>query len=300
MGSHFTADLINDLLKLLNVNHQYSIPYHPQAMGNNERYNQEVMRHLRAIVFDTRVKPFWSIYLPVVQKITNCAYHSAIGTSPHRIIFGDSIHLNRSFLTTRNVSEILTYEDYVQRLNNQIDVIISASQRHLSAEMDKRRDKGPVESTSFSEGDYVLISYPNGRPNKLHHTFKGPYIIVERKKDGYICQDLNTLNILSVVHGSRLKRYKSPPNSDEQSLIDVACRDNDEHIIESILSHNGNPNHIDPRKYNDVIEYKIRRLGCEPSEDEWLYFNDIKECAALDAYIKEHPELQPLNRFKRK
>ena len=147
--------------------------------------------------------------------------------------------------------------------------------------------KGPVESTSFSEGDYVLISYPNGRPNKLHHTFKGPYIIVERKKDGYICQDLNTLNILSVVHGSRLKRYKSLPNSDEQSLIDVACRDNDEHIIGSILSHN-----IDPRKYNDVIEFKIRWLGCEPSEDEWLYF--------LDAYIKEHPELQPLNRFKRK
>ena len=300
MGSHFTADVVNHLLKLLNINHQYSIPYHPQAMGNNERYNQEVMRHLRAIVFDYRIKQCWSIYLPIVQKITNCAYHSAIGTSPHRIIFGDSINLNRSFFTTRNTSDILTYEDYVQRLHNQIDVIVQASQRYLSQVMNQRKSKGPETSTTFNEGDYVLISYPTGRPNKLHYIYKGPYIIVERKGDAYICQDLNTLVVLTPVHGSRLKVYKPPPFSTNRSLIDIASRDNDEHIVESIITHHGNPRHTDPTKYKDVIEFLVRWQDCEPSEDEWLYYRDIKNCEALDVYIQQHPELSTLNISKGK
>jgi hypothetical protein len=97
-GSHFANHIVNDLLKLLNVEHRCGIPYRSQIQGIVERLNQEIMRHLRAIIFDCRVINQWSMYLPFIQRIINNTYHSVIGTRPTRLLFGDNITVNRNLL----------------------------------------------------------------------------------------------------------------------------------------------------------------------------------------------------------
>jgi hypothetical protein len=49
----------------------------------------EVMKHLRALVFEKRILSVWSQYLPLVQRIINYSIDGSIGTQPARVTFGE-------------------------------------------------------------------------------------------------------------------------------------------------------------------------------------------------------------------
>jgi len=61
------------------------------------------MRHLRDIIFDTRIHADWYKYLPYVQRIKNSEIHSSTGVSPANLVFGPNIDLNRGILTEYKV-----------------------------------------------------------------------------------------------------------------------------------------------------------------------------------------------------
>ena len=113
-GPQFAADLIRELLEFFNINQRYTLPYRPQDNGIIERANKEIMRHLRSIVLDKRVKNTWSTYLPFVQRIMLYTYHSSIGTYPARVLYGDAITPNRGLIaewSDRSSLKDLKYSD---------------------------------------------------------------------------------------------------------------------------------------------------------------------------------------------
>jgi len=59
-----------------------------------ERGNKEAMRHVRGIIYTRKVIANWSAYLPLVQRIMNASVHSAIGSSPAQLLFGNAIALD--------------------------------------------------------------------------------------------------------------------------------------------------------------------------------------------------------------
>jgi hypothetical protein len=50
---------------------------------------KEVVKHLKALVYEKRVKEEWSQFLPLVQRIMNYSIYGSIGTQPARVLFGD-------------------------------------------------------------------------------------------------------------------------------------------------------------------------------------------------------------------
>ena len=76
------AQALKDILK-----YQHIIVV-PQANSMAERRMKEVLTHLRAPVYENRVKEHWSHYLPLVQRIINYTIDGSIGTQPARVIFG--------------------------------------------------------------------------------------------------------------------------------------------------------------------------------------------------------------------
>ena len=86
---------VEELLKYLGIKHRYTPPYRPQANGTVERANAEVLRHLKAIIFDSRVKDRWSVVLPLVKRVLDTTVHSATGQMPLRMLYGDAITLQR-------------------------------------------------------------------------------------------------------------------------------------------------------------------------------------------------------------
>lgn len=64
-------------------------------MGLWNVQNKEIMRNLRSIVYDERVLDKWELYLPMVERIVNSSYNSAIGTAPISLVLGDAVTVNR-------------------------------------------------------------------------------------------------------------------------------------------------------------------------------------------------------------
>ena len=52
-----------------------------------ERANKETLRHLKALVYDSKVLTDWKRYVPLVQRICNAAIHSATNETPVKLLF---------------------------------------------------------------------------------------------------------------------------------------------------------------------------------------------------------------------
>ena len=69
-GPAFHNELVQELLRLCAIEQSFATAYSSEENGIVERANQEVLRHLRALLFDSRVHDKWLFeQLPLVQRI---------------------------------------------------------------------------------------------------------------------------------------------------------------------------------------------------------------------------------------
>ena len=94
-GAEFVNKIIELLLDIMGINHSITLAYSHEENANVERANKEILRRLRALIFDTRLVTIWSDLLPLVQRIMNAHPVATIGVSPAQIIFGNAIDLDR-------------------------------------------------------------------------------------------------------------------------------------------------------------------------------------------------------------
>jgi hypothetical protein len=281
-GPQYAAAVVQQLLELFGVEHQFTIAYRHEANGLVERANGEVMRHLRAVVFDRRMQDKWSQALPLVQRIMNSTVSASTGCSPSRIMFGDRINLNRVVLTQPDDHPTMSsVESYIEKLTEAQAAVVEASQLHQQKVVEKQADLQPKEVVSYDQGDLVLVSYPERPPNKLAPKWRGPMVVADlRSRSAIIVQDLCT-NKLMEVHISRLKPFNAARTADP---IKVAEIDKDEYAVEQILEHRGTS--------KKTLQFKVRWMGYGEEEDSWIGFKDAKDLEALDVYLKTHPELR--------
>ena len=84
-GPQFVNDVLIALCDLLGTEHVFTVPYSHEENSIVERVNKEIMRHLRALVFDKKTYKYWSDNLPIVQRIINTLMHESIGISPAQL-----------------------------------------------------------------------------------------------------------------------------------------------------------------------------------------------------------------------
>lgn len=236
-------------------------------------------------MFDQRVKPHWSSVLPLVQRIINSQVHSATGTTPLRLLYGDAITVNRGLLSEWDdhsfASPALDTQQYLTELNQQLYDIVSASQVYQRSVEAKRLSKSTANPTTFDIGQYVLVSYPSGAPpDKLTAFWKGPMIVSKIENQTYWCQDLLS-GRQSQYFVDRLKRFNP---SQQISNEDAAVADTDSWIVERILSHKGNP------KVRESLSFKVKWQGYPLANDgsDWIPWSEAMKNVLMDDYLKAH------------
>ena len=81
-GTAFYNELVSELLHMCRALHELTIAYSMEENAIVERANQEVIRHLRALLFDKLVYNKWSFEeLPLVQRIMNTVEKIATGVA---------------------------------------------------------------------------------------------------------------------------------------------------------------------------------------------------------------------------
>jgi hypothetical protein len=189
-GAEFVNSTIQALLDVVGTEHAITLAYSHEENGLVERANQEVLKHLRKLVFDTRLIAIWSDMLTLVQRIMNTQVVETIGVSPAQIIFGNAVDLDRNFVpmhirTSDSVATERSYRTWMDTLIANQSLIVDITQKTLFNNVQKalRRNRKEEGITEFPLDSIVLAQYHDkglGKrpPSKLHPKWEGPFRVV--------------------------------------------------------------------------------------------------------------------------
>jgi len=134
----FTSALWKDLFAALDTKLLYSTAYHPQTDGQTERVNQCLEMYLRSVVHDAPRK--WRSLLPLAEFWYNTNYHSSLGCSPFRALYGRDPNFGAMPLLSTSGSAPL--EELLQEHKLHADRLrqhLIAAQHRMKIQADKNR-----------------------------------------------------------------------------------------------------------------------------------------------------------------
>lgn len=95
----FTSTFWKTLFSLVDTKLLMSSAYHPQTDGQLERVNQCLEMYLRCAVHDSPLK--WKSWLPLAELWYSSAFHTSLGCSPFKALYGYEAHFG-TLLPTLN------------------------------------------------------------------------------------------------------------------------------------------------------------------------------------------------------
>ena len=283
-GTEFTNEMVQHLHKWFGIRFHFSLVDRHESNGV-EGTNKLILRHLRALVYDERVKSQWSspTILPIIFFIMNSTDSSETGIIPFHAHFGseDSTY----FRMTANMEELDKPHQFVKLLDDNLKLLRSISAKFQSELVAERTSENPSSESfnTYSPGDYVLsqldLSVP--RPSKLHPRFIGPFEVVQQIKNDVECRNLIT-GAITTIHVGKLKPFFG---SYEKAFL-AAQLDNDQFLVSSILAYKG-----DPLK-RTTMEFEV--LFADGSI-VWLpYSRDLYTTAIFEDFCRLRPALLDL------
>lgn len=147
----FVSAFWKELFKLYKVQLNFSTAYHPQTDGQTERVNQCVEMYLRCAVQDSPKQ--WKAWLSLAELWYNSAFHSSLGCSPFKALYGYDPQLGAAPLLPPDASPSVTQiiedrELHLQMLKQRLQ----QAQNRMKLYADRNRtDK------EFAVGDQVLL-----------------------------------------------------------------------------------------------------------------------------------------------
>ena len=103
--------------------------------------------------------------------------------------------------------------------------------------------------------------------------------VISNKGAEYLLLDLVQNKQIS-VHISRLKRCEYDPRHVDPMAI--AAKDYEEDEVEAILQHRGSP------KRKSDMDFLVRWLGYDETEDLWLPWSALRNNTALHQYLRDN------------
>ena len=166
-GPAFHNELVQELLRLCGIEQSFATAYSSEENGIVERANQEVLRHLRALLFDSRVHDKWSFeQLPLVQRIMNTVEKTSTGVTPAELVLSHSIRLSSHIMAPINSSIDSSDTSLSSRMDEWISrqhtVLIAAQEHQLQSDQHKVVENDP-DITDYPVNSYVLYIPPMGR-----------------------------------------------------------------------------------------------------------------------------------------
>ena len=281
-GSQFVNELISQLSEALLTTQELTTAYSKEQNAIVERANKEVMRHLKAMVYDDRVFNKWSTkQLPLVMRILNAEEKTRTGISPAEMLFGNAVDLGRYLLyrPKEPPNSDVDLNDYLEQMLERQSAYIKVAQE-TQREWDLyHMSRNDPDLSDFPVNSYVLWENPAGGRNKMQTKLQGPYQVVARQQDDIVMQDLITHKEV-ITHISNVREFRF--DSDNTDPKEVAMHSSQEFVIDSILEHSFTGNKM--RK--GTLRFKVRWQGYTPEDDTWEPYKYLRDTEQLHAYLR--------------
>jgi len=220
-GKQFTADLVMNLCKILEVKKLTTVPYHPQSDGLTERFNRTLISMLASSVNDQNDE--WDILLPFIVFAYNTAIQSSSGQVPFEMIYGrrPMLPIDNVLRQSANLEKNDSYGmmatkrrmQLVQKLATECSANAKRKQKHYYDQKSK--------NIQFDEHQPVWLinsRRPKGVDGKLEPHWIGPYVIVRQVSPvNYVIRPMSIQAPERTVHCNQLRLYYSSPEMNSEA-----------------------------------------------------------------------------------
>ena len=290
-GTAFRNEIVQQLVTLGGSDYEFTTAYSHQENAIVERHNAEVMRHLRAIMFDKRVSDSVANFLPIVQRIMNTLEKVDTGITPAEVIFGNNLRLHtRIFSNDKPVSNDtnpITLTQYMKEMLKQQEDILRVAKEHQIKQDAFHMQNHDLDYAEFPINSYVLYVPPIGkRRPKVNMTHDGPYQVVNRLGDIYTIQHLVIGKPFDTHISSLRPFFYDPLNVDPK---DIAVANEGEFYIDKILDHRGDTNR------RTSMEFLVRWLGYTEENDSWEPYSELRDTDQLLTYLRANRLVKLIN-----
>ena len=308
----FHESVIKSLNRWLQVSHKATLAYSPFQNGQNERQNQEIGRHLRAMVVGDaagiNTVHRWGLLVPAVQRILNNTVHSDTGCTPNELVFGGYGDTELSIYGHEPALEegmVVGASSFARELEEAQFEILRRSELHQEAVLRAVANKANAEpARQINEGEMVLAKRGGlgQRPkDKLQSKYTGPYVVVDRPDPSH--------SIVKIVHLATRKVESRHMNElvvcnmsqfrEVQDAIPFAVQDEWTYQVDQVLEHRPvGPRKINGRtrpksRYEFLTKYKHIPLSQEEGDENpsWQPWAFVKHLGALRNYCNQ-PEVK--------
>ena len=298
-GSQFSNEQIKELIALVGCQHTICLAYSKEENSIVERANKEVMRHLRALVYEICDNSEWEDLVPTAMRIMNGIRNESNQTAPSEIVFGNSVILDRGILVDQTV-----LNDKQIPLSKWASNMLLAQQKmiEVAETLQRQKDKAhierfPIQRTDYPVGSYVLVEYHTsiirkGPPSKMLTNLRGPLKVVSKVEDDYTLMNLVS-NKPEHIHVSLIRPFIYDANFVDPK--DVARRDVlSTFVVASIVEHTPLNERMKSR-----LDFRVRWEGFEEKDDLWLPFSALRDNPSLHRYLWDNGMKQHINKQHR-
>jgi hypothetical protein len=300
----FTGLLIQRLNQIRGTESTLCIPYHPQANSICERQNAIIMNHLNSLILGCALGPEskigWSDLLPNVFAIVNNTPKNPLGISPLSLVYGVFANYDQPLLpeTQANRPESESNPvDYVEALmawqNKLLEISEDIQSEHFKKLSSKtnRQDK----TREFHVGDFVLQERAaSGLTGKPCTRWIGPFLVLDRRDNdpSHPVLDLMNLTDMKVKEASinDCRKFNTSwfeEESLQKELVKLAALDENEYVVEKIVSHQP----AGETRTKPLSKYMFEVKWQDFEETTWEPYSGLKDLEPMDTYAALHPGL---------
>ncbi|KAL1258525.1 hypothetical protein QQF64_009102 [Cirrhinus molitorella] len=220
-GTHFTAEIMQEIWKLLGIQAQLHISFHPIASGQVERANRSVVSMLKKFVASNQKD--WDVKLPLVLMAIRATPSQSTGVPPFELMTGRQMTLPLHLLYQPGDSNLVTAyttHQYLEELQRHLRTTFAFAQQQLqkSAEGRKAYYDQKASREELDVGDKVWYyrfappqqTGPHRLSKKLLPHWTGPYEIVDKLSPVAYRIKISrgqTEPTLKWVHRNQIKRH---------------------------------------------------------------------------------------------
>jgi hypothetical protein len=214
-GTNFTSQLLREFEKRLGCSPRFTSPYHPQANGQCERFNQTLKAMLRTLIIEE--PRAWEKLLPSVLFAYREVPNETTSFSPFELVYGRTV---RGPL--RILRESWTQEDdpdsglkpnvleYLINLRKSLETCAALAKSHADSAQAgyKRWYDRYARRRVLQDGQRVMVLMPSSN-HKMLATWQGPYTVLRRVNDSNYTIDMG--NRTTTLHINMLKLFVERP-----------------------------------------------------------------------------------------
>jgi hypothetical protein len=198
-GPQFAARMTQEFYKHLGIEQALTTAYHPQANGQTERTNQDLVRYL--CMFANTNQDNWADLLPMAEFAYNSHVHSATGKSLFKLLYGYQLQWETPVGGSSVAPAIDQRMDQLWKARADAEAALCMSKEAMASSSADYHCDRPV----FKVGDWVWLNTIDLRikqPSpKLGDKRRSPYQVMEVVNSNSYrldCDDLGIHNVLSV------------------------------------------------------------------------------------------------------